>query len=88
MQINGKGDILNRRYFALPLVTSILVGIILPFALGVKDLTLIAICFSLVWFIYVVLLLITTSLIKPGLRIKVTRQKGVRVIEYELTTSR
>ena len=73
-----------KKYLLLTLVISILVGIILPLALGVKDLTLIAICFSSVWFIYAVLLLITTFLIKPGLKIKASRQNGVTVVRYEL----
>ena len=73
-----------KKYLILTAVISILIGIILPLALGVKDLTLIAICFSLVWFIYAVLLLITTFLIKRGLRINVSRQNGVSVVRYEL----
>jgi hypothetical protein len=58
-----------KRYLILTLVISILVGITLPLALGVRDPTLIAICFSSVWFLYAVLVLIA-FLIKPGLRIK------------------
>ena len=73
-----------KKYLALTLVISILVGIILPLALGVKDPTLIAITFSLVWFLYAGLLLITTFLIKPGLKIKASRQNGVTVVRYEL----
>ncbi len=61
-----------KKYLILTLVISILVGIILPPALGVKDPTLIAIIFNSVWFIYAVSLLISTFLIKPGLRIKVS----------------
>jgi hypothetical protein len=72
-----------KKYLALTLVISILVGIILPLALGVKDPTLIAITFSLVWFLYAVLLFITTFLIKP-LKIKASRQNGVTVVRYEL----
>jgi hypothetical protein len=77
-----------KKYLVLTLVTSILVGIILPLALGVRDLTLIAICFTLVWFIYAVLLLITTFMVKPGLRINVSRQNGVAVVRYELLDSK
>ena len=73
-----------KKYLILTAVISILVGIILPLALGVKDLTLIAICFSSVWFVYAVLLLITTFLIKPGLKIKASRKDGVTVVRYEL----
>ena len=71
-------------YLILTLVISILFGIILPLALGVEDLTLIAITFSLVWFFYAVLLLTTTFLIKPGLKIKASRQNAVTVVRYEL----
>jgi hypothetical protein len=74
-----------KNYLILSLKVSILVGIILPFILGVKDLTLIAICFSSASLIYVVLLLITTFLIKPSLRINVSRQNGATVVRYELT---
>ena len=74
-----------KKYFVLTLVISILVGIILPLALGVKDPALIAITFSSVWFFYAVVMLITTFLIKPGLRINVSRLKGVTVVRYELT---
>ena len=42
----------------LTFVISILFGIILPLAVGVRNLTLIAIFFSLVWFIYVFVLII------------------------------
>jgi len=72
------------KYLILALVISILVGIILPLALGVKDLTLIAICFSSAWSIYAGLLPITTFLIKPGLKIKVSREKGVKIVKYGL----
>lgn len=57
-------------YFMLTLKISILVGIILPLALGVKDLTLIAITFCFIWFLYAFPLLISTLLIKPDLRIR------------------
>jgi hypothetical protein len=60
----------QRTYLIPTLLISFLFGIILPLALGVKDLTLIAICFSSVWFVYAVLLLITTFLMKPGLKIR------------------
>jgi uncharacterized membrane protein len=72
-----------KKYLILTLVISVLAGIILPLTLGVKDLTLIAITFSLVWFFYALLLLITTFLIKPGLKIKASRQNGVTVVKYE-----
>jgi hypothetical protein len=75
----------QKAYLILTLLFSILFGIILPLAFGVKDLTLIAISFCSVWFIYAFLLLITTFLIKPGLRIKASGLKGVTVVRYELT---
>ena len=71
----------------LTLHISILFGIILPLTLGVKNLTLIAICFSSVWVIYAALLLITTFLIKPNLKIKATRKNGVNVVRYELVNA-
>ena len=73
-----------KKYLILTLTISILVGIILPLALGVKDLTLISLCFSSLWFIYAVLLLITTFLIKRGLRINLSRQNGATVVRYAL----
>ncbi len=59
-----------KKYLTLTLVISILVEIILSLALGVKDLPLIAISFCSVWFVYAVILLIVTFLVKPGLKIK------------------
>jgi uncharacterized membrane protein len=79
LENKGRKEIskLMKRYLILTLVISILVGIILPLALGVRDPTLIAICFSSVWFLYAVLVLITTFLIKPGLRIKFGMQSRI-----------
>ena len=74
-------------YLIFTLLISSLFGIILPLALGVKDLPLIAICFSSVWVIYAALLLITTFLIKPNLKIKATRKNGVNVVRYELVNA-
>ena len=74
-----------KKSLILTLVISILFGIILPLALGIKDLTLIAICFSSVWFIYVVLVFISTFMAKPGLKIKASRQNWVTIVRYELT---
>jgi len=53
----------QRTYLRLTLVISILGGIILPLTLGVKDPTLLAIFFSLVWFIYAVVLVIVYFLV-------------------------
>ena len=74
-----------KKTLLLTLKISILIGIIMPFVLGVRDVTLITICFSSVWFIYAVLLFITTFLIKPGLKTGETRQKGMSVARYELS---
>jgi len=76
-----------KKYFTLTLVISILVGIILSLALGVKDLTLIAMSFCSVWFVYAVILLIVTSLVKPGLKIKAYNRNGAKVVTYELNNS-
>jgi hypothetical protein len=62
-----------KKYLILTLAVSILIGTILPLPLGVKDPTLITISFSLVWFIYAVILLIFTFLVKPELKIKTSR---------------
>ena len=77
-----------KKYLILTLVIPILLEIVLPLALGVKDPTLIAICFSSVWLIYIVLLLISTFLIKPNLKIKATHKNGVNVVRYELVNAR
>jgi len=76
-----------KKYLVLTLVISILVGIIMPLGLGVKDLTLIAITFSSVWFLYGALLLITTFLVKPRLKIKASRKNGVTIVKYELSNA-
>ena len=78
----------QKTYLIVTLLVSILFGIVLPVVLGVRDLTLIAITFSLVWFLYAVLLLITTFMVKPGLRIKASRQNGVTEVKYELQTQK
>jgi len=77
-----------KKSLILNLKISILAGILFPFVLGVKELTLIPICFSSVWFIYVVLLLIPTFLIKPNLRIRLRRQEGAIMVRYELQDSK
>ena len=50
----------QRHFIRLTLVVSILIGIILPLALGVNDPTYIAIFFTLVWVIYALFFLIQT----------------------------
>lgn len=76
---------INQKYYLrLTLVISILLGIILPIVLGVKDPMLIATTFSMVWVIYAIILLVMVFLIKPGLKIKASRKNGVTVVRYEL----
>ena len=77
----------QRNYVILTSLVSVLFGIILPLALGVKDFTLIAIFFTFVWFVYAVGLLIFTFLVKPGLRIKVVHRKNPTIVKYELRDS-
>lgn len=60
---------INKFYLKITLLVSILFGIILPLILGVKDPTLIAIFFSLIWFIYAIALFTATFLIE-GRRFK------------------
>jgi hypothetical protein len=76
-----------KKYLTLTLVISILVKIILSLALGVKDLTLIAISFCSVWFVYAVILLIVTFLVKSGLKIKAYNRNRAKVATYELNNS-
>jgi hypothetical protein len=45
-----------KKYFLLTLVIPVFLGIVLPLALGVKDLTYMAIFFSSVWAIYSLIL--------------------------------
>ncbi len=54
----------HKIYLRITLLISILLGIILPLALGVKDPTLIAISFCFIWFIYAVMILITVFLVE------------------------
>jgi len=77
----------QKYFFTLTLLTSIVFGIVLPLALGVKGFTPIAICFTFVWFLYVVGLLLFTFLVKPGLRIKVIQRKNPTIVKYELRDS-
>jgi uncharacterized membrane protein len=78
----------QRTHFRFTLLISILLGIILPLALGVKDPMLIATTFSMVWVTYAIILLVTVFLIRPGLKIKEGRRNGVTVVRYELLNQR
>lgn len=72
-------------YFTLTLIASALFGIVLPLALGIKDLTMIATVFSSIWFIYAMIMYIIVFLIKPGLRIRVIQRKNPAIVRYDLT---
>ena len=78
---------IQKTYFSLTLLISILLGIILPLTLGVKDPTLIAITFRSIWFIYAVIMFIIVFLINPGLKIKVIRHKNPTTVRFELSDS-
>ena len=78
----------QKEYFRLTLVISILLGIILPLAMGIKDLLLIGYIFTLVWFIYALVIFVTVFLIRPGLKIKANRPNGVTVVRFELSNPR
>ncbi len=45
----------EKNYIRLTLLVSILFGIILPLVLGIKDLTYIAIFFTSVWVLYIII---------------------------------
>jgi hypothetical protein len=77
----------QKLYLTLTFFISILLGIILPLLLGVKDPMLIATTFSMVWVIYAIVLMVTVFLIKPRLKIKASRKDGVTVVRYELLNS-
>ena len=72
-------------HFGFTLLISILLGILLPLTLGVKDLYSIALIFTLILFIYAGLRLVTVFVIKPGLKIKASRRNEVSVVKFELT---
>ena len=56
----------------------------MPLVLGVRDSMLITTTFSMVWVLYAIVLLVTVFLIRPGLKIKASRNNGVTVVRYEL----
>jgi len=58
----------KKTYLQLTVVLSLLFGIILPIALGVKEPTLIAITFTSVWFIYSVYLFVSTFFSREALK--------------------
>jgi ABC-type transport system involved in Fe-S cluster assembly fused permease/ATPase subunit len=77
----------RKTYLRLTVIMSVLFGIILPLVLGIKNPTLIAITFSSMWFIYIVILMIMVFLVKPGLKIKVIRHKNPTIVRFELSGS-
>ena len=74
----------KKNYIRLTLLISILFGIILPLALGIKDLTYIAILFTLVWILYIIIRWIA-FLIRPELKIKVLQYKNPTIVRFELS---
>ena len=46
----------QKTYLRLTLVLSVLFGIILPLAVGVKDILVVSLIFSSIWFVYVIVL--------------------------------
>jgi CBS domain containing-hemolysin-like protein len=60
----------RKTYLQLTVIMSVLFGIILPLALGIKDPTLIAITFSSVWFIYSVYFFVSTFFSREALRMR------------------
>jgi hypothetical protein len=73
-----------KTYFRFTLIISILFGIVLPLAFGVKDVRLFAFFFTFIWLIYAIGLFVLTFLVRPGLRIKVVQRKKPTIIKFEL----
>jgi hypothetical protein len=78
----------QRNFIGFTLLISILLGILLPLALGVRDPALIATTFTLVWFLYAMILFIYVFLIRRGLKIKILRHKNPATVRYELRDPR
>jgi len=76
----------QRTYFSFTLLTLILLGISILLALEVKGSTLIAISFTSVCVLYIVIRWIA-FLIKPDLKIKVLRHKNPTIVRFELNDS-
>jgi hypothetical protein len=76
----------QRHFIRLTLLISILFGIIPPLALGVKDPTYIAIFFTSVWVLYIVIRWVA-FFIRPELKIKVLRHKNPTIVRFELNDS-
>jgi hypothetical protein len=67
----------QRTYLRLTLVISILLGILLPFVLGVKDPTIIIIAFCSAWFIYSIIFFVHTFLISGRRNLKKRLREGI-----------
>ncbi len=67
----------QKNHIRLTLLISILFGIILPFALGVNDPTLIVIAFCSVWFIYSIIFFVNTFLITGRRNMKKRLKEGI-----------
>jgi hypothetical protein len=67
----------QRNYLRLTSVVSIIFGVILPISLGVKNLTLIGITFSSVWFIYAVVLFVITFFVTGRKSLKKQLEGGI-----------
>ena len=74
----------QKEYFRFILVLCVLVGIILPLAIELKDPLLLGYIFASVWFIYALVRFITVFLIGLDLRIRRSRRNGVTVVKFEL----
>ena len=76
----------QRTYFSLTPLTLILLGISILLSLEVKGSTLIAISFTSVWVLYIIIRWIA-FLIRPELKIKVLRHKNPTIVIFELNDS-
>lgn len=65
----------RKTYLQLTVIISVLFGIVLPLALGIKNPTLIAITFSSVWFIYSVYLFVSTFFSREALKMRKSNYK-------------
>ena len=74
----------QKEYFKFTPFVSVLFGIILPLAIGIKDLLLLGYLFASVWFIYALVRFITVFLISPALRIKEARRNGMTTVTLKL----
>jgi len=76
----------QRTYFRFTLLTLILIGISILLSLEVKGSTLVAISFTSVWVLYIIIRWIA-FLIRPELKIKVIRHKNPMIVIFELNDS-